>query len=174
MKKLTGLLCIVLLSFALTACGSEDDEDTNTPEPSSNITTEDETSEPIPSPNMETITVFTIDPANMAIMPSQVKKNEADDSVEYITKLVRENLEDDEIRVSSATQKGERAIIAFDSKSKPVKGCDEEMEDLILECFANSILDNVDGIHEVSFCTDKGPYISENKEMEADEIYASR
>ena len=38
-----------------------------------------------------------------------------------------------------------------------VKGCSEEMEDLILECFANSILDNVEGVHAVSFCTDKGP-----------------
>ena len=173
MKRLTGLLCIVLLLFALTACGS-DDEKIEDPESTSNTTTEDESSEPIPSPNMETITVFTIDPANMAIMPSQVKKNEADDSVEYITKLVQENLEDDEIRVFSAIQDGDRAVIAFDSESKPVKGCDEEMEDLILECFANSILDNVEGIHEVSFCTDKGRYISENKEMEADEIYASR
>ena len=174
MKRLTGLLCIVLLLFALTACGS--DEDTvDVPESTeSTQTTEDKTSEPILSPNMETITVFTIDPINMAIMPSQVKKNEADDSVEYITKLVQDNLEDDEIRVASAVQEKDRAVIAFDSGSKPVKGCDEEMEDLILECFANSILDNVEGIHEVSFCTDKGPYISENKEMEADEIYASR
>ena len=173
MKKLSGLLCIVLLLFALTACGSDEDVN-NTPEPASNAKTEQESSEPIPSPNMETITVFTIDPVNMAIMPSQVKKNEDDDSVEYITKLVQENLEDSDIKVSSATQDGDKAFIAFDSESKPVKGCDEEMEDLILECFANSILDNVDGIHEVGFCTDKGPYISENKEMEADEIYASR
>ncbi len=172
MRKLTGLLCIVLLLFALTACGSDS---VDTPEPTTNQTTEQEPSEePIPSPNMETITVFTIDPANMAIMPSQVKKNEADDSVEYVTELVLQNLEDDEIRIASAISDGDRAIIAFDSESKPVKGCDEEMEDLILECFANSILDNVEGIHSISFCTEKGPYISENKEMAADEIYASR
>ena len=128
-RKLTGLLCIVLLLFALTACGSDS---VDTPEPTTNQTTEQEPSEePIPSPNMETITVFTIDPANMAIMPSQVKKNEADDSVEYVTELVLQNLEDDEIRIASAISDGDRAIIAFDSESKPVKGCDEEMEDLI-------------------------------------------
>ncbi len=169
MKKLTGLLCIMLLSVALTACGSDD----VSPESTSKQTIED-TSEPIPSPKMETITVFTIDPANMAIIPSQVKKNEDDDSVEYITNLVLENLEDGEIKISEVTQKDDCAVIAFDSKSKPVKGCSEEMEDLILECFANSILDNVEGVHAVSFCTDKGPYISDNKEMAADEIYASR
>ena len=172
MKKLTGLLCIVLLAFTLTACGSDDER---LPESTSNQTVDDDADDDVVStPKIETITVYTIDPSSMSIVPSQVKKNEDDDSVEYITKLVTENLEDDEIRVSKVTKDGDRAVIAFDSKKKPIKGCDESMEDLILECYANSILDNVEGIHAVSFCTDKGPYISENKEMAADEIYASR
>ena len=172
MKKLTGLLCICLLAVCLcTACGDGESDPQTSAEVS---TTEPEKATATPAPAFETITVFTIDPSSMSLKASRVKKKEDDDSLEYLAQLVLDNLEDDEIRLSGVEQEGDQAVIIFDSTGKPVKGCDEEMESLILECFANSILDNAEGVHGVIFRTDKGAYESENLSMEEDEVYASR
>ena len=166
-RKLTGVLYILVLVFCLTACG-------NSSAPEQKATSEPTEESPLPSPKMETITVFTIDPDSMAVLPSRVKKKEDDDSLMYITELVLNNLEDDNIRVSEVSMEEDKAIIVFDSTGKPVTDCDADMEGLILECFANSILDNVEGCHGVIFRTDKGAYASENITMKKDEVYASR
>ena len=160
---------ILVLMLALTACG-EEAAPSATPSASS-VTA---SSTPLPTPDMETITVFTIDPTNMTVLPSRVKKDKDDDSLMYITELVLNNLEDDSILISDVIQEEDKAIIVFDSSGKPVKGCDPVMEGLILECFANSLLDNVDGLHGVIFRTDKGAYKSDNLKMKKDEVYASR
>ena len=169
MKKLTGLLCIGLLVLCLTACGDGDAE----PQKSAEVTAAPEDTA-TPAPAFETITVFTIDTSSMSLKASRVKKKEDDDSLSYLAQLVLDNLEDDEIHLDKVEQEGDQAIIYFDSKGKPVTGCDEEMEGLILECFANSILDNAEGCHGVIFRTEKGAYESENLSMEEDEVYASR
>ena len=171
MKKLTGMLCICLLAFCLTACGG--DEDPKKPEKSAEVTAEPEDTA-TPAPAFETITVFTIDPSSMSLKASRVKKKEDDDSLSYLSQLVLDNLEDDEIRISKVEEEGDQAIIYFDSTGKPLKGCDIDMESLILECFANSILDNLEGCHGVIFRTDKGAYESENISLGVDEVYASR
>lgn len=168
LKRLTGLLCIVILAFSLVACGQDDSAD-QTPEK-----TEEAVSTPTAAVKMETITVFTIDASTMSILPSRVKKNQDDDSLSYLVQLVLDNLEDDEIGIVNVAQNEDKAIVEFDSTKKPVTGCDEEMEDLILECFANSILDNAEGVHSVIFRTEKGAYKSKYKTMKEDEEYASR
>ncbi|MBO6109201.1 MAG: hypothetical protein J6P16_07360 [Eubacterium sp.] len=168
-KKALRAVCICLIAVIMISCGSGDTTEELREEP-----TESAVQTPLPTPRIETITVFTIDPATMSILPSRVRKNEDDDSLSYITELVLNNLEDDQIKVSGVSQEKDSAIIVFDSTAKPVTGCDAEMETLILDCFANSILDNVEGCHSVIFRTDKGAYSSENLEMGEDEIYASR
>ncbi|MEE3468373.1 MAG: hypothetical protein VZQ83_08025 [Eubacterium sp.] len=168
LRKLTGLLCIISIAFCLVACGEE------TPQSPTPEATEETVVTPSAVSQMETITVFTIDASTMSILPSRVKKNENDDSLQYLVELVLDNLEDDKIGISSVEQEGDKAIIYFDSNKKPVSDCDEEMEDLILECFANSILDNAEGVHGVIFRTDKGNYVSAYKTMKEDEVYASR
>ena len=160
------VVCLLGMVFILAACESENEG------PAVKMTpTPEET--PLPTPELETITVFTIDSANMTAVPSRVKKNQADDSVEYIVQLVSDNLEDSEIRVSEAFMEGENAVIVFDQKSKPLKNCPADMEALILDCFSTSVLDNVDGCRGVIFRSDKGKYASDNLTLGEDEIYAS-
>ena len=166
-KKILKIICIFALAAFVTACDGEAvPEDTSAPTATAEA--------PSPTPVMETITIFTFDPNTMTISPSQVKKNKDDDSLMYITELVLNSLEDDEIQISEVQQEDDKAIIVFDSSSKPLKDCDAEMEGLILECFANSILENVDGCHGVIFRTEKGAYKSKNFSMGEDEVYASR
>ncbi len=172
LRKLTGMLCIVSMAVCLTACG--EDSPKNTEEPEATEATAVSPSAAAVAKKMETITVFTIDASTMSILPSRVKKKEDDDSLDYLVTLVLDNLEDDEIVIDHVEQDGDKAIIVFDSNKKPVSDCDEEMEDLILECFSNSILDNAEGIHSVIFRTDKGAYVSAYKTMKEDEVYASR
>ena len=167
-KKAFKIISILILTAFVTACGEEGEPVVATP---TVMPTETVASA---APVMETITVFTFDPNSMTIMPSQVRKNKDDDSLMYITELVLNNLEDDDIQISEVQQEDDKAIIVFDSSSKPVKNCTAEVESLILECFANSILDNVDGCHGVIFRTNKGAYKSKNIKMGEDEVYASR
>ena len=167
LKKYLKIISIFVLAVFVTACGSDEKpEVTPTVAPTEAV----ESAAPV----METITVFTFDPNTMSIIPSQVKKNKDDDSLMSITELVLNSLEDDDIQISEVQQEEDKAIIVFDSSSKPVKNCDAEIEGLILECFANSILDNVDGCHGVIFRTDKGAYKSKHLSMGEDEVYASR
>ena len=168
MKKALKIISIIMIAAFVTACGTEEGPAPATP---TAAPTEAAASE---APVMETITVFTFDPNSMTIIPSQVKKNKDDDSLMYITELVLNNLGDDDIQISDVQLEGDKAIVVFDSSSKPVKKCTAEIEGLILECFANSILDNVDGCHGVIFRTDKGAYKSKNIKMGEDEVYASR
>ena len=169
MKKLTTIACLLCLSLAMTACGSDDE---GGPDKTATPATAVETA--APTPKMETITVFTIDTTHMTTVPSRVKKNEDDDSVAYIALLVADNLEDNDIRVADAYLDGENAVIVFNSKGKPLKNCSAEMETLILDCFSTSVLDNVDGCRGVIFRSDKGEYASDNLTLGEDEIYASK
>ena len=168
MRRLVCLLGTVLLAVMLTACSGEPSASTQAPKAT-------ESPEPIATPQMETITIFTIDTSSMSLLPTQVKKKSDDDSPSYITDLVLENLEDDSIGVSEVSQEDDKAIIVFKADTKPIKGCDAELEPLILDCFANSILDNVEGVHSVVFRSDIGAYKSANGlEFGEDEEYASK
>ncbi len=166
MKRLKAVVCLFSLIFVLTACESE----TEGPAVDMTPTPEDT---PLPTPELETITVFTIDSANMTTIPSRVKKNPGNDSVEYIVQLVADNLEDSDIRISKAYMEGDNAIIVFNPKGKPLVNCPADMETLILDCFSTSVLDNVDGCQGVIFRSEKGKYSSDNLTLEEDEVYAS-
>ena len=165
MKKPAGVFLVVVLCLSLLcACGTSDDAandpSTDTPTPTKAV-------------DINTVTIFTIDPSSMQILPYQVKTDESEATIESICDLVVKNLDEDDVRVDSAFCEDEDGIVVFDHSAKPIKGCDDEMEALILDCFANSILDNVSGCHNVIFRSDEGAYVSENSEFGEDEIYAS-
>ncbi|MBO4394957.1 MAG: hypothetical protein J5819_01245 [Eubacterium sp.] len=166
MKRFRSIVCLLCMLFVLVACESE------TEKPAVNMTPAPEDT-PLPTPELETITVFTIDSAKMTTVPSRVKKIPGNDNVDYIVQLVLDNLEDSDIHISKAFMEGENAVIVFKSKSKPLKNCSFEMETLILDCFSTSVLDNVEGCRGVIFRSDKGKYTSDNLTLDEDEIYAS-
>ena len=96
-----------------------------------------------PKSTMKTLTIYSIDSDTMSLIPVVVKKEEKTLTAEYITYLVTQNLEDEDVRVDHVEQQKNVVVVSFDSKAKPVKRCSKQMETLILNCFASSLLDNV-------------------------------
>ncbi len=128
---------------------------------------------PTPKSNMQTITLYTIDTNNMVVSPIVVKKENHSLTAEYVTKLICKNLNDDEISIYRIKQNGKRVIISFAKNGKPIKNCTKKMEGLILDCFANSLLDNVENCSEVVFQCEGKAYRSQYRSYKKDEVYAS-
>lgn len=161
MKKVISIvLFTVLLIMGMFGCDGEEEH----PLPSA---------VPTPKNNMETLTIYSINSDNATLIPVPVKKSTEKLSEKYIAALVLENLNEEEIIVDSVKQKGKKVILSFSSKGKPIQKCSEKMENLILECFANSLLDNVKGCSEVIFRCDGKAYKSKNQSFGLNEVYAS-
>lgn len=130
---------------------------------------------PIPTQKstMETLSIYTIDSDSMTLVPVTVKKKPGKVTPVYVASLVNESLDDDTIRVSHVEQKSDRIIVSFKKNSKPLTGCSKKMETLILDCFANSLLDNLDSCKKVVFRCENKAYKSSNYSLKINEVYAS-
>ena len=128
---------------------------------------------PTQKSTMETLTIYSIDSDSMSLIPVVIKKQKETYTAEYITYLVTQNLEDEEVQIDHVEQQKDTVIVSFSSKGKPVKNCSKKMETLILNCFASSLLDNVENCEKIIYrCEDKA-YKSENRTFKQNQIYAS-
>lgn len=157
------LLWIGLLMTAMLTIGCE--------------TSSDKLATPSPLPTqkstMKTLSIYTIDSDTMTLVPVKVKRNTDKLTPEYITSLVEDSLDDETVRVYSVKKVNDRIILSFYRDGKPFVNCSKKMEILILDCFANSLLDNVESIKNVVFrCEDKA-YKSENYSFKINEVYTS-
>lgn len=151
---------LVVGLLLLSGCGGENAVSTESPLPTQKST-------------METLTIYSIDSDSLALVPVVVKKQKQTYSAEYITYLVTQNLDDDDIRIDHVKQEKGMVVVSFSSQGKPVTGCSKKMESLILNCLASSLLDNVPGCEKIIYrCEDKA-YKSEHRTFELNEIYAS-
>lgn len=130
---------------------------------------------PVPTQKsmIETLSIYTIDSDTMTLVPVTVEKRNNEMTPAYIISLVEGNLEDDSIRVYSAEQEGARIIFSFYADGKPFVNCSKKMETLILDCFANSLLDNLDNCNEIVFRCENKAYKSEHYSFKKNEVYAS-
>lgn len=159
-KKLLWV-SVLIGAMALIGCKATDKKTT----PSSPIPTQKST--------METLSIYTIDSDTMTLVPVKVKKSTDKLTPEYITSLVEENLDDETVRVYSVEQENERVYLSFYRDGKPFVKCSKKMENLILNCFANSLLDNLEECKKIVFrCEDKA-YKSANYSFKINEVYAS-
>lgn len=122
---------------------------------------------------MEIVTIYSVDPDLLTLIPVSVKK-EKDISAEYIVSLLIANLHEYDIKTPLLTKKGKKMYISFSSGGAPAEKCNKKVERLILECFSNSILDNVDSVHDIVFQMDGKAYESRNFSFGKNEIYSSR
>lgn len=159
-KVISSLLFVVILMIGLAGC--EEKKENPTPAP---VAT--------PKNNMKILTIYSINSDSMSLIPVSVKKDPKKISEKYITSLVLENLGEDDIIVNDIKKKGKTVFLSFSSKGKPIRKCSKKMEELILECFANSLLDNVKGCSEVVFRCDGKAYKSEHQSFKLNEVYAS-
>lgn len=157
MKKYIGML--LAIGILLTGCSDTKEKEQPVALPTQKST-------------METLTIYSVDSDTMTLLPLAVKKEQSA-TPEYITSLVEDSFADEKVRVYSVKQAGKQIILSFYREGKPIKNCSAEMETLILDSFANSLLDNIDGCSEVIFqCEDK-KYKSEHTSFQIDEVYAS-
>ncbi len=122
---------------------------------------------------METITIYSINSDTMSLIPVSVRKISNKNSLEYICSLVVENMDEQDVLVTGCQKDGKNAIVSFADEKQPIKECSAQMEQLILDAFANSILDNVNDCTGVIFRCDGDAYKSENLSFERNEMYAS-
>lgn len=158
MKKI--MIIVLVLVVTMMGCGEEPDDPSVTPVPTQKS-------------SMETLTIYSIDSDTMTLIPVVVEKNKKKYTAEYIAYLVTQNLEDDDIKIDHIEQRDNTVIASFSSKGKPVIGCSKEMETLILNCFAGSLLDNVDNCEKIIYRCDDKAYKSEHRSFERNHVYAS-
>lgn len=158
-KAVNYLICVLLAVIMITGC----EKTSNKPQA---------TETPVQKSLMQTFTIYSVNSDTMSVMPVAVKKEKKEITVAYVASLVENNINDD-IQITSAKLEGNTAIVSFAAKGKPIHGCNKKMENMILECFANSLLDNVEGCKKIIFrCEDKS-YKSKNNSFGVNEVYAS-
>lgn len=128
---------------------------------------------PTQKSTMETLTIYSIDSDSMSLVPIVVKKQKKTYSAEYITYLVTQNLDDDDIQIDHVEQQKGTVIVSFSSKGKPITGCSKKMEYLILNCLASSLLDNVPDCEKIIYRCEDNAYKSEHRTFMRNEIFAS-
>ena len=101
-----------------------------------------------PKSTMKTLTIYSIDSDTMSLIPVVVKKEEKTLTAEYITYLVTQNLEDEDVLV-------------------------DHVETLILHCFASSLLDNVKNCKKIIYRCKNKRYKSSHRSFGFNEVYAS-
>lgn len=166
MKKLKSLLfsCCLFMTFVMMAgcegTQGKEVEGTPTPVPTQKI-------------KIETLAIYSINSDNMTLIPVSVRKGSQKLSPSYVAGLVMENLNEENIAITDIYQKGKKVIVSFDPNGKPVKNCTAKMETLILEAFANSLLDNVKNCSQVIFRCDGKEYKSDQYSFGLNEVFAS-
>ena len=107
---------------------------------------------PIQKNKIETLAIYSINSDNMTLIPVSVRKGSQKLSPSYVAGLVMENLNEENIIITDIYQKGKKVI---------------------LEAFANSLLDNVKNCSQVIFrCVGK-EYKSSQYSFGLNEVYAS-
>lgn len=126
------------------------------------------------TPNINTgnqMGIYTIDSEDSEVMQVFVKY-EKPLTLQAIVSLVTQNM-DEKVNVVSCKREGKKAIVVFSNKGAPMKGCNAKVEGMILECFSNSILDNLKGCQSIIFRSETGPYRGEHFSFEINEVYAT-
>lgn len=165
MKRMKSVFSFLLLLIIFIMSGCTEKEETASGSAAMPVPTQ--------ACKIETVSIYSINSDSMTLIPVSVKKGTQKPSPSYVARLVLENLNEDDIELTDISQKDTKVIISFSSDGKPVKGCGAKMETLILEAFANSLLDNVENCEKVIFRCDGKEYKSSQYSFGKNEVYAS-
>lgn len=162
MRRFVHILLLAGMLVLLTGCEGEEKAPAATAVPTQQ------------AERIETITIYSINSDTMTLIPVSVRKtNGGQLTAQSITNLVQSGLNDDRIQVDEVIVQNEKVIVSFSSKGRPIRDCNKKMETLILECFSNSLLDNVKGCKKVIFRCDGKEYRSSQYKFTLNEVYAS-
>jgi len=180
MKKYLIIPCIAILML----CSACKKEQPNPPAPTSMVTnallTFGPTTEPIPSElpfTTKELPIYSIqtDQNELTAVSAMIRADSTPDETVIVSAVV-DALADStySVKVNSVTKDGSRVIVDFDSSQPPVTMVSSLVEELILDAFAMSIIDNISDCKEVGFSVDGGPYSSAHINMEAGAAYLRR
>ena len=110
---------------------------------------------------------------NEELMPISVPLYDNDITPAFITDEVINNLEDT-IKVTELEVEKGQIFVTLDSHYAPVYNCSKKYETLVLDCLANSLLDNLSYVEDVIFRCDTGAYHSQNYDFKINEVYRSK
>ena len=169
MKKSLIYLLLLSISIILLSCSYNSRETIQSQKPQTtakvSLSAVDE---------IKTLTIYSVDTSNMRLIPLTIKKEEEKTSLNEIVDMILENIDIEGIKVTDAHFENNCVIISFSSKGKPIKKCSEKIENLILEAFSNSILENIINCESIIFRMDDKAYKSKNQSFKYKEIYSEK
>lgn len=123
------------------------------------------------------IEIYTINNDTLDSTPTKIQVEEKQEvTPELIVEAVVKDFSSHslEIGIDSITTSGETVTVSFQYGAAPLSGVGSDVEETILNCISDSLLDNVKGCKAVVFQAEGGPYQSGHLEFGVDEIYASK
>jgi len=130
----------------------------------------------IPIPDVNEITIYTISPSDGYVRPLIISVYDEVVTPALIVELVTDAMEDENyyITVLEVTTGDSTVIVDLSSDSPPCHNIEGDLEEAILDAFAQSILDNLDDYDKVVFWTDGDGYKSDNRAFPKDYVYKGK
>ncbi len=146
---------------------------TETPAPTQTTEAPQETDNPEQSNEKKEISIYTINDDTLESEPVTVEVAEKLTPETVVAAAVK-SLEEHSLTIGihSVTQEADTVIVSFKKDSAPVVGVGSGVEETILNCISDSLIDNIDGCKNVIFRAEDGPYESGHLAFEMDEVYA--
>lgn len=191
MKKYRGgyflLLLLLMVMFTFTACNKDKPVDKDTPqtEEPADIDSKEDVNTPQPSklPGGETSTpadgetpidIYGINEESLESEPAHaVIKGEV--TAEAIVNAVVADFKKHsiDIGIHSISQEDDKVIVSFKQDSAPISTVGSDVEETILNCISDSLMDNLSTCEAVIFRAEDGAYESGHFAFKFDEVYAS-
>lgn len=174
-----GVICtLAVCSFS--GCQKADDAqttpavETQTPAVTETPVASQETKNPEQNTEKKEISIYTINDDTLESEPVIVEVEE-ELTAEAVVKASVKSLEEHSLKIGiySVVQEGDAVIVSFQKDTAPVVGVGSGVEETILNCISDSLIDNVEGCKKVIFRVEDGPYESGHMIFGIDEVYAS-
>lgn len=176
-----GIFCILAIG-SFSGCQKAEDPptppavETQTPVPEATQTpaVPQATQTPEQSTEKKEISIYTINDDTLESEPVTVEVEE-ELTAETVVKAAVKSLEEHSLTIGiySVEQKENTVIVSFMKDTAPVVGVGSGVEETILNCISDSLIDNVEDCRNVVFRIEDGPYESGHMIFGIDEVYAS-
>lgn len=178
MKKYLFLVLCVLICVMTAGCKSNKQSPVITPTatPSGIISTTLDKQRPS-VPETKELTIYTISSDFSELVETYVLlAKETDINSRIVTDNVVESLSDIslDVKICGVTEANGRVVVDFASDCPPAKDVSMNVEELILDAIAQSILDNISDSVEVGFTMEGNDYRSDNLHLEKTEAYLKK
>lgn len=174
-----GAIC-VLSVCSISGCQKKEDTqttpavETQTPAPTQTPVASPETQNPEQNTEKKEISIYTINDDTLESEPVTVEVEE-ELTAEAVVEASVKSLEEHSLKIGiySVAQEGDTVIVSFQKDTAPIIGVGSGVEETILNCISDSLIDNVEGCKKVIFRVEDGPYESGHMIFDIDEVYAS-